>query len=224
MAWRLRRITVTGAILIVTVAVSLVVTLANLESAAALVAGFIPLRFNGAELPPGWTAVPAFLTPLSATLIHGGIAHLAVNMLVLAFIGRMCEQAIGQRNTLILYIVGAYAAAALQWLLSQPRFGGDPMVPMIGASGAIAALIAAVAILSGPGKARAIGPIPAIWVQGAWLLIAWIVLNYLLSFAFTAGGMPIAWQAHIGGFLAGLLLAWPLRPRPKLPPKLRVVH
>ena len=61
---------------------------------AAVVAGFLPARFDG-SLPFLGTAVPAWLTPLSATLVHGGLVHLMFNLVVLVFCGVQVERVVG---------------------------------------------------------------------------------------------------------------------------------
>ena len=127
----------TTAIAAVTAIVSLFLILTGLVPDAAVGAGFIPLRFEGAALPPDFGfAVPTILTPLTATLIHGGFAHIAFNLVMLVYCGAQTERALGPRGIAILYVVGAYAAAIAQYF-PDPN---SPM-PMIGASGAISAIV-----------------------------------------------------------------------------------
>lgn len=168
-------------------------------------AGFIPARF-GSELilPPG-TLVPFALTPLTSAFLHGGVLHIAFNMVVLLFIGRQLEAPLGAKALGVLLLAGAYGGALAQYL-------ADPAstVPMIGASGAISALIAVFALIFSRTEAPAIGPIPSHWVRAIWLAAAWIGVQILLGFAGGAGFGAIAIWAHVGGFLAGLLLARPL--------------
>ena len=168
--------------------------------------GFIPARsaVDGAADGGGGFAIPFLLTPLTATLVHGGIAHLLLNMLMLVYCGRQVEAAIGPAALGVLYLVGAYAAAAVQW-----AFDPQSVSPMIGASGAISAVVAVYALFYGERRARAIGPIPAGAVHVLWLAAAWIGLQLLIGVA-GFGGVAIAVGAHIGGFLAGLVLARPL--------------
>jgi membrane associated rhomboid family serine protease len=168
-------------------------------------AGFIPARFgNELILPPG-TMVPFILTPLSSALLHGGVLHIVFNVIVLLFIGRQLEAPLGPKAMAVLLLVGAYGGALAQFL-------ADPQsaVPMIGASGAISALIAVYALIFSRSKASAIGPIPGHWVRALWLAAAWIGLQLLIGFAGGGGFGAIAIWAHVGGFLAGLLLARPL--------------
>ncbi|RZM28504.1 MAG: rhomboid family intramembrane serine protease [Sphingomonas sp.] len=169
-------------------------------------AGFIPLRVDTAVIATAHHfAVPAWATPLTATLVHGGLAHVALNMVMLVFCGQAVERAIGPVGVVVLYLVGAYAAALGHW-----AFGPQSVAPMIGASGAISAIVGAYALLYGERQARAIGPVPAGVVHVAWLAAAWIGIQLLTGLAGFGGGAPIAIGAHIGGFVAGLILARPL--------------
>jgi membrane associated rhomboid family serine protease len=174
----------------------------------ALLAGFIPARIEGPLDIPG--AVPVWLTPLSATLVHSGVWHIVFNLLMIAFCGRLVEASIGPAGLVLLYVVGAYAAAAAEYAV-MPH---SPNV-MIGASGAGSAVIGAYALLYSRKRLKGWGPISGQWLQVLWLAAAWIGLQALLGIA-TEGvpGVPaggaIATPAHVGGFLAGLAMARPL--------------
>lgn len=203
---RFRDTPATAAIAIVTIAVSGFILLMGWGNIAAVVGGFIPARLPD-KLIAGYDGflVPAYLTPLSATLLHGGVVHLLFNMVMLVYAGRETERALGSSNLVILYLVGAFAAAGGQW-------AQDPhsVMPMIGASGAESAVVAAYAMLyARDGRAKAIGPIPAWLVHAVWLGVAWILINVAMGFV-TLMGQPIAIGAHIGGFIAGLILARPM--------------
>ena len=176
-------------------------TLGGWSDVAGIVAGFIPARVGGLALTG---AVPTWLTPLSATLVHGGIVHLGFNMLMLGFCGRYVEPSIGWAGILLLYIPGAYAAAAAQYLV-------DPagMNAMVGASGAVSAIFAAYALLYGERRGRFREGRLGAALQILWLAAAWIGLQLLVGLA-SVGGNQIATAAHVGGFVAGLLLAKPL--------------
>jgi membrane associated rhomboid family serine protease len=200
----MRRSSATAIIILVTAAVSVVGALGGYDPYEAFMRlGFIPARLSGVETD--FLAVPALLTPLSCTLLHAGLLHLGMNMLMLGFTGRETEQAVGPWGIVVLYVVGAYAAAFAQWL-------PDPqsVTPMVGASGAASAVVGAYSLLFGRSRARAIGPIPAQAVHVLWLAIAWTAVNLLTAFAFLGAGVAVAAAAHIGGFLAGLALAKPL--------------
>jgi membrane associated rhomboid family serine protease len=196
----------TAILTIATLVVSGLILLTGSLNWWALNAGFIPLRVGAALVPADHAfAVPAWATPLTATLVHGGWAHVGLNMVMLAFCGQPVERALGRTGLVVLYGVGAYAAALGHW-----AFGPESVAPMVGASGAISALVGAYALLYGERRARAVGPVPAGVVHVAWLAVAWIGIQLLTGIAGFGGGAPIAIGAHIGGFVAGLVLARPL--------------
>jgi len=195
--------TATIAITIVTALAWLVAVVLNLDQQAALSLGFIPGRLSGAVVP--WPAVPAILTPLTATLVHSGLVHLGFNLLIFLWCGAAVERILGKTGLIVLYLAGAYAAAAAQWL-------ADPnvMVPMIGASGAISAVVGAFALSFG--RTRTITRSPALnrWINAVWLLVAWIVLQLMMGWLAGGEGFLLATPAHVGGFAAGLILQRPL--------------
>ena len=170
---------------------------------AALSLGFIPARFSG--LPVPWFALPAFLTPLSATLVHSGLIHLGFNMLIFLWCGTAVERVLGKFGLIALYLVGAFAAAFAQW-------GVDPYstVPMIGASGAISAVIGAFALSFGRPKRFTSSIIANRWINVVWLMVAWVVLQVMMGWLAGGQGFLLATPAHVGGFAAGLLLQRPL--------------
>jgi len=166
-------------------------------------AGFIPATLNGFSLPG---ALPAWITPVTATLLHGGIVHLGFNLAMLIFCGRMVEAVTGPWGLVVLYLAGAYAAAGAQFLANP-----QDMSPMIGASGAISGLFGAYALLFGRPRHFVRHPALAAAVNIVWLAAAWIAVQFLMGIAFGDMGMAIATAAHVGGFLAGLVLIKPLR-------------
>jgi membrane associated rhomboid family serine protease len=165
--------------------------------------GFIPARLSG--LLPDWPGVWAVLTPLSATLVHGGFLHIAFNLLMLLWCGNQVERVLGRGALLMLYGVGAYAAMAAQWL-------ADPgsIVPVIGASGAISAVIGAFALSFSRAKQLTRSVALNRLINAAWLLAAWVVMQVMIGLASGFQGVMLATPAHIGGFVAGLLLQRPL--------------
>ncbi|AUW59130.1 rhomboid family intramembrane serine protease [Sphingobium sp. SCG-1] len=182
---------------------------------AAAAGGFIPARLSspGAFVHSvGAFVVPVWLTPLTATLIHGGWMHIGFNMLMLVFCGRHVEHVLGPRLLLVLYVIGAYAAAAAEWVLNP-----SSLSPMVGASGAISALLGTYALMYSHQKVRAIGPFSANFVRIAWLAAGWTAIQLMIGLA-TVGGTgdlgedigQIAIGAHIGGFIAGLMLTRPI--------------
>ena len=195
--------TATNAITALTALAWIVAALLNASDQAALSLGFIPGRLSGAIVP--WPALPALLTPLTATLVHSGLIHLGFNLLVFLWCGTQVERVLGKTGLITLYVVGAYAAALAQWAT-------DPvgMVPMVGASGAISAVMGAFALSFG--RARMITRSARVnrWINAIWLMVAWIVLQVMMGWLAGGQGYLLATPAHVGGFAAGLLLQRPL--------------
>src|SRR5690348_15319009 len=165
--------------------------------------GFIPARWSGLVALNG--AVPTFLTPLTTTLVHAGLAHLGFNLLVFLWCGAQVERVLGKSGLILLYLVGAYASALLQWATSPAS-----IVPMVGASGAISAVIGAFALSFGRAKAFTSNLRVNRWINVAWLMVAWVVLQVMMGWLAGGQGYLLATPAHIGGFAAGLLLQRPL--------------
>jgi membrane associated rhomboid family serine protease len=192
--------TATVAIAGLTALVSLVITLGALTDAAAVLLGFIPARAVAALPVAG--AVPFLLTPLSSTLVHAGLLHLAFNLLMLLWCGKEVERVLGAGALVTLYVVSAFAGAAAQWI-AEPLGTG----PVIGASGAVSGLVGAYALSFGRPKRLVNSPRLNRWLNVAWLAAAWAALQWAVGFA---SEIPIATASHIGGFIAGLLLQRPL--------------
>jgi membrane associated rhomboid family serine protease len=193
----------TNIIAAITALAWVIAALAGQTEQAAVAMGFIPARLSGLQVP--WPAVPAILTPLTATLVHSGLIHLGFNLLVFVWCGTAVERVLGKWGLVVLYLVGAYAAAIAQW-------GVDPnaTVPMVGASGAISAVMGAFALSFGRAKRISSSPVVNRWVNVVWLLVAWIVLQLMMGWLAGAQGYLLATPAHVGGFAAGLLLQRPL--------------
>lgn len=192
-----------GGIALVTALVSLLAFALVDAETAALIGGFVPARFSGLlQLSP---AIPALLTPFSATLLHGSFLHLALNMLMLVFVGTQVERILGSGATVALYLFGALVAALAQWAI-------DPAstAPMIGASGAVSAIFGTYAMLSARPKQVFASPRANRALHAAWLLAAWIVIQWMTSALAGGEGMLLATPAHIGGFVAGLVMQRPL--------------
>ncbi len=196
------RPTATLVLAAVTAAAFLVIALGDLGQEAAYGLGFIPARI-GIQVP--WPALPFWLTPLSATLVHAGFLHLLMNLILLAWCGREVERVLGPGALVLLYVAGAYAAAAGQYVLSPTA-----AYPMVGASGAISALIGAFALSFGRPKPivhnfqlnRALNIL--------WILVAWVILQWMTAYLLGMQGVMVATGAHVGGFIAGVILQKPL--------------
>jgi membrane associated rhomboid family serine protease len=200
-SWQRARLTL--GIAIVTAVAWLIPSTLGLGDVAAIWGGFIPARVGGVTGDEG--LAPLFLTPFTATLVHAGFVHLAFNLLFLLFCGRAVENIVGGRGLLILYLTGALAAAAAQYAVEP-----SDTTPMVGASGAISAVLGTYAILFGRNRVKIANPTLALWANALWLAAAWVGLQLLVGFTLGMGVARIAIAAHIGGFFAGLLLAKPL--------------
>ena len=195
--------TATNIIVALTALAWVVAAVLGQSEQAAYALGFIPLRVSVPAV--GFPAVPVFLTPLTATLVHSGLVHLGFNLLILLWCGIQVERVLGPAGLTILYVVGAYAAAAAQWGINPH---GD--VPVVGASGAISAVVGAFALSFGRAKPFTRSLTINRWINVVWLLVAWIILQIMMGWLAGAQGYLLATPAHVGGFAAGLLLQRPL--------------
>lgn len=169
----------------------------------------VPADFAG-----GGAAVPerAWVTPLTAMFLHGGLLHLGGNMLYLHIFGNNVEEAMGHLRFLTFYLLCG-TLAAFGHVLADPL----SQVPVIGASGAISGVLAAYFLLFP--KARVLTLIPLglltrlVHVPAVLLLGIWIAVQLLSGLAAGPAGGGVAWFAHIGGFAAGLVLVVPFKRR-----------
>jgi len=146
--------------------------------------------------------VPASL--LTAMFLHGSLAHLGVNMLFLWVFGAAVEDRFGPGPFLGLYLVGGILAT-LAFVVVNP----SSAAPLVGASGAVSAAMGAFLVI-GPRRRifSFVAPIPLLAVT----LPAWALLGpYLVSQLVTPEDTAVAWQAHVGGMVAGFLIALGLR-------------
>lgn len=182
---------ITKALLIANVAVHALRLLLTgaLDDALVATFAFIPARYT-AQGAFGW---PALVDPLSYQFLHGSLAHLGINMLALLAFGAGVERRIGGRRMLVFTLLCGVVSAAAH-LIAYP----SSIDPVIGASGAISGLFGGVLRFRAQGGAR----------RGLWPFIAlWIIMDVVTGVTGMGGdGEAIAWVAHIGGFLAGLLL------------------
>ena len=159
----------------------------------------------GEGLPAG---IAAWLTVLTSMFMHGSVLHLAGNMLFLWIFGNNIEDSMGRPKFVLFFLLGGVAALAGQVVIDP-----DAAVPTVGASGAIAAVLGGYAILYP--RARVVTVIfliifftfvelPALVVLGLWFLLQ--VLYGASEVAQPVSGGGVAYFAHIGGFLFGLLL------------------
>lgn len=170
--------------------------------------GYIPsVVFDTAELPPEMVLVPEDLTYVTYSFLHGDIFHLGGNMLFLWVFGDNVEDALGHIKFLIFYLLCAIAGALFHGLVAPAS-----QTPLIGASGAIAGIVAAYLVLHPRVKiwVLAFGRIP-LRIPAYITLALWIGFQFLMFFA--GGEDQISWSAHVGGIIAGLLLVFVLKRR-----------
>ena len=151
--------------------------------------GFVSAAYTGG-LPFTW---PDVLAPLTYALLHGSWEHVIVNVLTLMAFGAGVERWLGSRRMFVLFVLCSLAAIAVQFALTP-----HAQDPVIGASGGLSGLFAAVLVLM-----RTQGAMPE--RKTLWLLAGlWVVTSALFGLFGGPDGEPVAWIAHIGGFLAGL--------------------
>lgn len=201
---------VTRVVVFLCVLVQLLLLLLGQEAAQriTLVAGLVPARLTGHVIGiPG--SLPPTLTLFTSIFLHGGLAHLAMNMVFLAWVGRQVEWLLGSVRLLLLFLLGGVAGGLAQVMMEPAS-----VIPVVGASGAISAVFATYALLfaqSGEKPGRFLGiPLSAETVRALRYAALWIGLQLLIAVAFNddAGGGVAIW-AHIGGFLVGLLYGLP---------------
>ena len=169
--------------------------------------GMIPaVLFDFKHLPVDLQTIPAWATLFSSMFLHGGWMHLIGNMLYLWIFGNNVEDAMGHGRFILFYLLCGLAAALAQ-ALPDPQ----SVVPMIGASGAISGVLGAYILLYPHARVLVVIPIglypfttrlKAGWVLGLWFLLQ--IVNSLMTASDQTGG--VAWGAHIGGFVAGMVL------------------
>ena len=154
------------------------------------------------------------VTLFSSMFLHGGWVHLGGNMLYLWVFGDNVEDKMGHARYIVFYLVCGISASALHVVLEPTG-----ALPTVGASGAISGVLAAYLVMFPKARVLTVIPIfiflqtaelPALVVLGMWFVIQFF--NGLASLGTTETG-GVAWWAHIGGFVAGLLLIFPFRRR-----------
>jgi membrane associated rhomboid family serine protease len=174
--------------------------------------GLVPAVLTGREmLPEEFDIIPGWATVFTSMFMHGGFWHMAGNMLYLWIFGNNIEDAMGHGRFLAFYLLCGVAAVAAQVL---PNPGS--IIPMVGASGAISGVLGAYMLLFP--RARVLlglplgflivqlGRFPAIWVLAAWFIMQLVMGSIAAAKEPGESEGGIAFGAHIGGFIAGLLL------------------
>jgi membrane associated rhomboid family serine protease len=166
--------------------------------------GVVPREYSvGRDLPPN-IPLPYWSTLITSMFLHGGWMHLGGNMLYLWIFGDNIERAMGSARFLVFYLVCGLAAG-----LAHIAFSGGSTIPSVGASGAISGVLGGYLLLFPQNRVRVltrggIASVPAIVVLGFWIVIQ--LISQVGSIAQTSQGAGVAYMAHIGGFVAGLVL------------------
>jgi len=167
--------------------------------------GGVPKEYTtGHDIAP-LIPLPFWSTLLTSMFLHGGWMHLGGNMLYLWIFGDNLEKVMGAARFAIFYLVCGLAASA-----AHIAFGAGSAVPAVGASGAISGVLGGYILLFPGNRIRVltrggIMQVPALVVVGFWILIQ--LFNSIGSIAHTSEtGGGVAYMAHIGGFVAGLVL------------------
>ena len=186
----------------------------NLERELFAVA-FIPARFwNPAYI------VPNLITIFISMFLHGGFLHIGSNMLYLWIFGDNIEDQLGHGRYLLFYLLCGFGAT-----MSHAFFNPTSRVPAIGASGAIAGVLGAYLILFPRARVLTLIPIfvivtirelPAVLILGLWFVLQLFSGVGSLSVAGQEQAGGVAYFAHIGGFVLGMILITVMRPRRRL--------
>ena len=168
--------------------------------------GLIPSVLMGHDqLPMDLYVVPAYLTIFSSMFMHGGFMHLIGNMLYMWIFADNIEDNLGSRNFIIFYLLSGTGAAMAQVLMDT-----HSQIPMIGASGAIGGVLGAYLINHPNAKVLVLIPFgffsQLIKIKALYVLGFWFVLQFINSSMMSSQGGGVAYAAHIGGFVSGMIL------------------
>ena len=175
------------------------------QEAAVYALGVIPaVLFDEARLVSELEWVAPALTPITSMFLHGGILHLAGNMLYLWIFGNNIEDAMGHARFIVFYLLCGVAAVFAQALPDT-----SSTIPMIGASGAISGVLGAYLLLYPHARVLVFIPLGfflhTMRLKAGIVLGIWFAMQVISSLA-SGDGPGVAWNAHIGGFVAGIVL------------------
>jgi membrane associated rhomboid family serine protease len=162
--------------------------------------GLIPSVLMGhKQLPLDLYVIPGLLTIFTSMFMHGGFMHLAGNMLYMWIFADNIEDSLGSKKFLIFYLLAGVGAAMTQVLIDV-----NSQVPMVGASGAIGGVLGAYLINHPNAKVLVLIPFgffsQLIKIKSLYVLGFWFILQFISS------GGGVAYAAHIGGFISGIIL------------------
>jgi membrane associated rhomboid family serine protease len=201
---------VTVALIAANLAVWILYELPDLDAAVREASFYACDVDNTCDSPQPWP-----ISWFTAMFLRASWDHILGNMLFLAVFGKSVEDAFGRLGFLVLYIAGGLAATVTQaaiTLLASPE--ADARIPMLGASGAVSAVLGAFLALYPQAQIRTlvlvfIPRIPAWIFLGVWFLYQFFEARYALLSP-EEGGSGVAFAAHVGGFLFGMLAAYAL--------------
>ena len=161
--------------------------------------GLVPREFTLA-LFERWDLIPYnVLTLFTSMFLHGGILHILGNMLYLAIFGNNVEDSFGHWRFLVFYLIAGLIAAA-----AQISYDPASAIPMVGASGAVSGILGGYLVLFPFARVKTILVlvifIKVVDIPAVFLLSAWFIMQILFSYS-----EGVAWYAHIGGFIFGLV-------------------
>jgi membrane associated rhomboid family serine protease len=170
--------------------------------------GVVPHEYAVRQDLPPHIPLPFWSTLFTSMFLHAGWLHLGGNMLYLWIFGDNLERVMGSARFLLFYLICGIAAGLAQILAS-----GASNIPSLGASGAISGVLGGYLVLFPRNRVRVltrggIMSVPAVLVLGLWIVIQ--VISGLGTFGNTAESGGVAFMAHIGGFVAGLVLVKPM--------------
>jgi membrane associated rhomboid family serine protease len=178
---------------------------------------------------PGLQATPftVYLTLLTAMFMHGGLAHLFGNMMFLGVFGDNIEDDLDHGRYVLFYLACGLVATVAH-VLATYTLGDDPLIPSLGASGAISGVLGAYLLLHPRRRVRVLMGYFVTEVPGLVAVGLWFVFQVVASLGMLGGSGSggVAYGAHVGGFLAGLVLVRPFLPsdRRRGPPRVRVLR
>ncbi len=175
--------------------------------------GIVPIKVAHYYRSPDLTLIDTFFPFLSSIFLHAGFVHLIGNMWFLWIFGDNIEDKLGHIKYLVFYILCGTIASS-----THVFFNTQSKIPCIGASGAIAAVLGAYMVTFPRARVTTIVPIfffiqiielPAVIVLGFWILIQFF--SGAVSLSESPSGGNVAWWAHVGGFVSGIILFYTIR-------------
>jgi membrane associated rhomboid family serine protease len=169
--------------------------------------GVVPREFAaGGDLPP-LIPYPYWSTLLTSMFLHGGWGHLGGNMLFLWIFGDNIEHRVGHLRFILFYLACGLAAS-----LAHILFNSGSLVPAVGASGAISGVLGGYLLMFPRNRVYVLTwggvmAVPAIFMLGLWIVTQFVNGVGTIAATEETGGGGVAYMAHIGGFVAGLVLA-----------------